>query len=321
MKATLKFYMAIFLMIVGLLCGAVLLTKNLPPEYVGIGGSFVMLFGGGGCLYAIFKLAFDGYCEKWTDKEDKIFPLMSAISSGVAVLLQVIILLCYKDTSLFGVYNFLIDFNGNIGEFFLRILSIIASGFALFPLYLMSTEDVDTNIYVWKETTYFNGVEIDSSFTKHRRGDSKIELFFITLIVSMVGLMASALPTMLILAGLNVAMLFEEKIKIKKLCRNLGIISALVTTIIMIIRLYLNNTLGDADFVTRISAEIFPLVFAGCTALFFYGYFKWEFMSGVFATIIAAFMMIFIAWIVSFGLAYGLTAVVGFIGNLVHNIF
>jgi len=65
----------------------------------------------------------------------------------------------------------------------------------------------------------------------------------------------------------------------------------------------MSTNVTGADLAINIACELLPMVFAGLTTLFFMWYFKAEFLGRVMPMIIAVFVMIFVSWIASFGLA------------------
>jgi hypothetical protein len=204
--------------------------------------------GAGGLVYAIGALFFETYSDnKWTDEEKKRkMPLLAVISSVVALLLHIIILLCYEDASLFAVYNFVVDFKGDVFEFFLRFLAIIASCIAVFPLYTIATGQVDTTVYEWEITTYLGDVVIDRKYVAHSYEESKISWFFITVFVACAGVMSSSLPIMLILLELNLSTFLKDKWKKSSLI--LTILTAVVITLITIVNIF---TVGNAESADR----------------------------------------------------------------------
>lgn len=310
MKRVLKYYLSVLFVVVGMLCPAVLLTADFSSEDGGSIACIIVLLGGGGFIYAIGSLYFESYSDKWTNKQEtRTMPLLAVISSGVALLLNIIILLCYEDASLFAIYNFVVDFDGSIAEFYLRFLSIIATGISVFPLYCIATGEVDTTIYEWEITTYAGGVEINKEYDSYSYAESKASWFFITLFVACAGVMATSLPVVLIILALNLSAFFNN-VKWKRASLILAVLAAIVITVISIVNVL---TLGDVtgtDLTIGVAVELLPFVFAGLTTLFFKGYFKYEWMGTVLALILGVFYMIFASWLVSFGLGAGIVGIV-----------
>ena len=308
MKQVFKYYLSVLLVVVSVITPVVLLTSDFSSEVGGGLGSIFVLLGGGGLVYAIGALFFESYSDKWTTREKNYkMPLLATISSAVALILHIIIILCYEDASLFAVYNFLVDFNGNAGEFLLRFFAIIASGIAIFPLYTIATGEVDTTIYEWEITTYVGDIEINKEYTSHSYAESKISWFFIAVFVACAGVMASSLPVMIIMGCLNLFAFL--KAKWKKPALILSIITSVVVTIVAIVFVFVGEV-ELVDLAVRVGCELLPLVFTGLTTLFFVGYFKYDWMNTITALILGVFYMIFASWLVSFGLGAGISALV-----------
>lgn len=309
MKRVFKYYLSVLFVVVSVI-GPIPLLTSLGTDAGGGIASIFALLGGGGLVYAIGALFFETYNDnRWTQEEKtRKMPLLAIISSGVALLLHIIILLCYEDASLFAVYNFVVDFKGDVLEFFLRFLAIIASCIAVFPLYTIATSQVDTTIYEWEITTYWGEIEIDKEYVSHSYEDSKISWFFITLFVACAGVMSSSLPVMLIVLALNLSAFLKGKWK--KVFLILSVIASAVLTVIATVNLFTVGNIKDADLVSKIAVELLPLVFVGLTALFFKGYFKHEWMGTILALILGIFYMIFASWLVSFGLSAGIVGLV-----------
>ena len=297
MWRNLKFYLGILLMCVG--CIIPMAIFNLPEEAVGGAGALVVFFAGGGLLGAIFSMYNEEYSANMDEYEERKMSVWSVIFSVVAVALNVLMHILYKDSSLFGIGNFLIDFSGNVGEFYLRLLTVIVSGLSLFPLFLMSVGQVDTAVYDWKRTTYIDGVEVKSEIVSHSCDESKVAYFFTTVLVATAGIVGCSLSVMILVLGLNIGSFIDGKLK--KLPITLGVIIALVITAFGVVNVMGLDVTG-ADLAIKIACEILPMVFAGLTTLFFVWYFNAEFLGRVMPMIIAVFMMIFISWIASFGL-------------------
>lgn len=297
MWKNLKFYLGILLMCVG--CIIPVAIFNLPEEAVGAAGSLVVFFAGGGLLGSIFSLYSEEYAGNMDGAEEHKMSVWSVIFSVVAVALNLLTHILYKDSSLFGIGNFLIDFSGNVGEFFLRLLTVIVSGLSLFPLFLVAVGQIDTAVYDWKRTTYIDGVEIKSEIVSHSCDESKVAYFFTTVLVATAGIVGCSLPVMILVLGLNIGSFIDGKLK--KLPITLGVIIALIITAFGVVNVIGLGATG-ADLAINIACEMLPMVFAGITTLFFMWYFKAEFLGRVMPMIIAVFMMIFISWIASFGL-------------------
>ena len=293
-----KFYLGILLMCVG--CVIPMAIFNLPEEAVGGAGALVVFFAGGGLLGSIFSMYNEEYSGNMDEWEEHKMSILSVVLSVVAVGLNVLMHVLYKDSSLFGIGNFLIDFSGNVGEFYLRLLTVIVSGLSLFPLFLMSVGQIDTVVYDWKRTTYINGVEVKSEIVSHSCDESKVAYFFTTVLVATAGIVGSSLSVMILVLGLNIGSFIDGKIK--KLPITIGVVIALVITAFGVANAMSTNVTG-ADLAINIACELLPMVFAGLTTLFFMWYFKAEFLGRVFPMIIAVFVMIFVSWIASFGLA------------------
>lgn len=298
MWINLRFYLGILLMCVG--CIIPIAIFNLPKEAVSGAGALVVFFAGGGLLGSIFTMHFEEYSATMYERDERKMAVLSVIFSVVAVALNVLMHVLYKDSSLFGIGNFLIDFSGDVGEFYLRLLTVIVSGLSLFPLFLVAVGQVDTAVYDWKRTTYIDGVEVKSEIVSHSCEESKLGYFFITVLVATAGIVGCSLPVMVLVLGLNIGSFIDGKLK--KLPITLGVIIALVITVLGVVNVMGSNVTG-ADLTIKIACEILPMVFAGLTTLFFVWYFHAEFLGEVIPMILAALFMILISWFASFGLS------------------
>ena len=292
-----KFYLGIVLMCIG--CIIPMAIFSLPEEAVGGAGALVVFFAGGGLLGSIFSMYNEEYSGDMDEWEENKMSILSVILSALAVGLNVLMHVLYKDSSLFGIGNFLIDFSGNVGEFYLRLLTVIVSSLSLFPLFLVSVGQIDTAVYDWKRTTYIDGVEVKSEIVSHSCDESKVAYFFTTVLVATAGIVGSSLSVMILVLGLNIGSFINGKIK--KLPITLGVVIALIITAFGVANVMSGDVTG-ADLDIKIACELLPMVFAGLTTLFFMWYFKAEFLGRVMPMIIAVFVMIFVSWIASIGL-------------------
>lgn len=293
MWSNFKFYIAILLMCIGCLLPVAIF--KLPEESISGAGALVVFFAGGGLLYSFYSFFMEEYDGEWTDTQRRILPIMSVIFTVIALTLQFVVLKKY-DGSSFGLVNLFIDYNGNVKEFYLRLLTFIFSGLSLYPLFTMATGNVDTEEYLFKRTYYYNGQEIKSEYVSKSCDESKVAYFFTSVMMAMVGLMASSLPVIVIVLGLNMAMLLKGKVKnIVAIC---GVAIAIVLTIINVRNAY---NVSDVESI-NVAMEILPLVFSILTALFLVGYFKIEWFSNSFIIVIATFVMLYISWLASLGI-------------------
>ena len=294
MWSNFKFYLAILLMCIGCLLPVAIF--KLPEESIGGAGALVVFFSGGGLLYSFYSFYMEEYDGKWTDTQSRILPIMSVAFTIIALTLQVVVLKKY-DGSSFGISNIFIGYDGNVKEFYLRLLTFIFSGLSLYPLFAMATGNIDTEEYLYKRTYYYNGQETKSEYVSKSCDSSKVAYFFTTVMMSMVGIMASSLPLIVILLGLNIAMLLKGKLK--NVAVILGVVASLVITVINVRNAY---GLSDVESI-NIAMEILPLVFSILTALFLVGYFKIEWFSNSFFIVIATFIMLGISWMASLGIS------------------
>ena len=272
---------------------------SLPEEAVGGAGALVVFFAGGGLLGSIFSMYNEEYSGDMDEWEENKMSILSVILSALAVGLNVLMHVLYKDSSLFGIGNFLIDFSGNVGEFYLRLLTVIVSSLSLFPLFLVSVGQIDTAVYDWKRTTYIDGVEVKSEIVSHSSEESKVAYFFTTVLVATAGIVGCSLSVMILVLGLNIGSFINGKLK--KLPITLGVVIALIITAFGVANV-MSGDVADADLAIKIACELLPMVFAGLTTLFFMWYFRAEFLGRVMPMIIAVFVMIFVSWIASIGL-------------------
>ena len=310
MLKSFKVYLAILLMCIGSILPAVILT--MPEEYMALPGSAVVFFAGGGLLYAIFKIAFDDY----DDDLEKIYhqlPTISVVCVVVAIILQILTMIIYKDTSLLGIGNFLVEFNGDIGEFCLRLLSVIFSGLSFFPVFLIAIGGIDTSIYEWTEITIIDGVEHEGESYLFSSPESKVSYFFTAVLIASMGIVGNSLTTLIILLALTIGQFLSSKKK--KAFVIIAIVVAVLLTMFSSFNV-LSLTEVPSDAFIGIACENLPLVFAGLTYLFFVLYYKYDWIFSPISLIIAVFVMIFVSWIVSLLLSLLTIGVVSFIAKV-----
>ena len=293
MLKSFKFYLAILLMCIGSILPAVIFT--MPEEAIALPGTAVVFFAGGGLLYAIFKLAFDDYAD---DSKNiyYLLPTISTVSVVVAIVLQILNIIIYKDTSLFGIGNFLVDFDGDIGEFCLRLLSVIFSGLSFFPIFLIAVGGIDTSMYEWTEITIINGVEHEGESYVFSAPESKVSYFFTAVLIAIMGIVGNSLSTLIIMLGLTIGQFLRGKKK--KIPVIISIVAAVLLTMFSCFNI-LSLSEVPSEALISVTCENLPLVFAGLTFVFFVLYYKFDWIFTPISLIIAVFVMIFVSWIVS----------------------
>ena len=269
---------------------------NLPEEAMSGAGALVVFFAGGGLAYSLFKMYFEEYQGEMYETDERLANVLSLIFSIISVGLNVLVMSLYKESSLFGILNFLNEFSGDVGEFYLRLVTVIFSGLSLFPLFLISVESIDTAIYDWKRTTYINGKPVKSEIVSHSCNESKAAYFFTTVLVGMTAVVGTSLSVAIIVLGLNIGSFINGKAK--KIPQILGVIGALAVTAVAILGTLRTTAIVNLDI--TVAGQLMPIVFAGLVVLFFTIYFKVEFLGRVLPLILAVFLMIFASWIVSF---------------------
>jgi|GEM_PF-2717121 len=295
MWKNLKYYMSLMLMCIG--CVLPIAIFNLPEEATSGAGALVVFFAGGGLAYSLFKMYFEEYQGEMYETDERLANVLSLIFSIISVGLNILVMSLYKESSLFGILNFLNEFSGDVGEFYLRLATVIFSGLSLFPLFLMAVESIDTAIYDWKRTTYINGKPVKSEIVSHSCNESKAAYFFTTVLVGMTAVVGTSLSVAIIVLGLNIGSFINGKAK--KIPQILGVIGALAVTVVAVLGT-LNGATANVDLDIAVAGQLMPIVFAGLVVLFFIIYFKVEFLGRVLPLILAVFLMIFASWIVSF---------------------
>ena len=268
---------------------------NLPEEAMSGAGALVVFFAGGGLAYSLFKMYFEEYQGEMYETDERLANVLSLIFSIISVGLNVLVMSLYKESSLFGILNFLNEFSGDVGEFYLRLVTVIFSGLSLFPLFLISVESIDTAIYDWKRTTYINGKPVKSEMVSHSCNESKAAYFFTTVLVGMTAVVGTSLSVAIIVLGLNIGSFINGKAK--KIPQILGVIGALAVTAVAILGTLRTTAIVNLDI--TVAGQLMPIVFAGLVVLFFIIYFKVEFLGRVLPLILAVFLMIFASWLVS----------------------
>ena len=268
---------------------------NLPEEAMSGAGALVVFFAGGGLAYSLFKMYFEEYQGEMYETDERLANVLSLIFSIISVGLNILVMSLYKESSLFGILNFLNEFSGDVGEFYLRLATVIFSGLSLFPLFLMSVESIDTAIYDWKRTTYINGKPVKSEIVSHSCNESKAAYFFTTVLVGMTAVVGTSLSVAIIVLGLNIGSFINGKAK--KIPQILGVIGALAVTAVAILGTLRTTAIVNLDI--TVAGQLMPIVFAGLVVLFFIIYFKVEFLGRVLPLILAVFLMIFASWLVS----------------------
>ena len=268
---------------------------NLPEEAMSGAGALVVFFAGGGLAYSLFKMYFEEYQGEMYETDERLANVLSLIFSIISVGLNVLVMSLYKESSLFGILNFLNEFSGDVGEFYLRLVTVIFSGLSLFPLFLISVESIDTAIYDWKRTTYINGKPVKSEIVSHSCNESKAAYFFTTVLVGMTAVVGTSLSVAIIVLGLNIGSFINGKAK--KIPQILGVIGALAVTAVAILGTLRTTAIVNLDI--TVAGQLMPIVFAGLVVLFFIIYFKVEFLGRVLPLILAVFLMIFASWLVS----------------------
>lgn len=294
-----KFYIAILLMCIGCILPAVIL--KLPVESISGPGALVVFFCGGGFIYALFSFYEENYSDdNWSYAQEKLMPILSVLFATLSLILQIIIIKKYDDISSNGLFNFIIDYKGDLGEFFLRLLTLIFSGLSLYPLYTMAIGEIDTSVYEWAIITTLDGVEINREYVYHSCDESKAAFFFTTVFVAFIGILANSLTMIIIVLGLNISQFLKNKYKL--IPQLTSIIIAIIITILSVISAY---KLTDAGFgsTINIACEILPIIFSVLTLLFFIAYFKTSWIGNILILIIALVCMIFISWLISYGCA------------------
>lgn len=293
MLKSFKFYLAILLMCIGSILPAVIFA--MPEEAIALPGTAVVFFAGGGLLYAIFKLAFDDYAD---DSKNiyYLLPTISTVSVVVAIVLQILNIIIYKDTSLFGIGNFLVDFDGDIGEFCLRLLSVIFSGLSFFPIFLIAVGGIDTSMYEWTEITIIDGVEHEGESYIFSAPESKVSYFFTAVLIAIMGIVGNSLNTLIIMLGLTIGQFLRGKKK--KIPVIISIVAAVLLTMFSCFNV-LSLSEVPSEALISVTCENLPLVFAGLTFVFFVLYYKYDWIFTPISLIIAVFVMIFVSWIVS----------------------
>ena len=294
MWKNLKYYMSLMLMCIG--CVLPMAIFNLPEEAMSGAGALVVFFAGGGLAYSLFKMYFEEYQGEMYETDERLANVLSLIFSIISVGLNILVMSLYKESSLFGILNFLNEFSGDVGEFYLRLVTVIFSGLSLFPLFLMSVESIDTAIYDWKRTTYINGKPVKSEIVSHSCNESKAAYFFTTVLVGMTAVVGTSLSVAIIVLGLNIGSFINGKAK--KIPQIIGVIGALAVTAVAILGTLRTTAIVNLDI--TVAGQLMPIVFAGLVVLFFTIYFKVEFLGRVLPLILAVFLMIFASWIVSF---------------------
>ena len=293
MWKNLKYYMSLMLMCIG--CVLPMAIFNLPEEAMSGAGALVVFFAGGGLAYSLFKMYFEEYQGEMYETDERLANVLSLIFSIISVGLNVLVMSLYKESSLFGILNFLNEFSGDVGEFYLRLVTVIFSGLSLFPLFLISVESIDTAIYDWKRTTYINGKPVKSEIVSHSCNESKAAYFFTTVLVGMTAVVGTSLSVAIIVLGLNIGSFINGKAK--KIPQILGVIGALAVTAVAILGTLRTTAIVNLDI--TVAGQLMPIVFAGLVVLFFTIYFKVEFLGRVLPLILAVFLMIFASWLVS----------------------
>ena len=276
---------------------------KLPQDAISAAGALVVFFAGGGLVYAFCALYNESYQGRWEDNHKTTVKIMSIVFTVLAVALQIVVLCIYKHDSTFGLMNFFMGFDGNVGEFYLRLLSLIFSGLALYPVFAVATGQIDTSEYVFVRKLYYRGEEIKSEYITKSCDESKVAYFFTAVLIACVGLMASSLAVICIALGLNVGQFLCGKAR--KIPLAISILLAVAVTVWGVVVGY---QVGDARFgvIINVVCELLPLLFAGLSALFFIGYFKVEWFSNVIMLIIATIGMVFISWGLSYLLGVGI---------------
>ena len=291
-----KFYIAILLMTIGCILPAIII--KFPAESISGPGALVVFFCGGGLLYAIFSFYEENYSDdNWEYYQEILMPILSIVFALCSLLLQIVIISKYNDYSSNGLLNFIIDYDGSLGEFYLRLLVVILSGLSLYPLYTMAIGEIDTTVYEWVKITTYKGVELEREYVSHSCDESKVAFFFTTMFIAGVGIMANSLPIILIILGLNISQLIKNKYKL--IPQLTGIISAIIIAVISVINVY--NIEEGFDPVINIAVELLPIFFALLVLLFFITYFKIEWMGHPVILIVALVLSIFISYLISLG--------------------
>ena len=231
MWKNLKYYMSLMLMCIG--CVLPMAIFNLPEEAMSGAGALVVFFAGGGLAYSLFKMYFEEYQGEMYETDERLANVLSLIFSIISVGLNILVMSLYKESSLFGILNFLNEFSGDVGEFYLRLATVIFSGLSLFPLFLISVESIDTAIYDWKRTTYINGKPVKSEMVSHSCNESKAAYFFTTVLVGMTAVVGTSLSVAIIVLGLNIGSFINGKAK--KIPQILGVIGALAVTVVAVL--------------------------------------------------------------------------------------
>ena len=298
MWKTFKFYFALLCMCAACMVPAAMLT--LPEEQIGLPGAFLVFGAGGGLLYALGSLYFESYTDRWEIGQEKTSKILSLIFSGIALLTQILLSVFYKSNTS-GFVHLFMEFKGDLGELCLRTLSILSSGLAVFSIYTIAIGEVDTSEYLYTKTTYLDGIEYKKEYVTQSPTESKVSVFFITILVACAGIMSNCLSLTLFILLFNLGSLFNNKGKL--IFTLTGVLSALTILIIESIVVFQNGDSVGFGLTINLTLTLMPVIYALLMFLYFIGYFNIEWLSGPVGLLIGCFVSIFIAYIASFGLS------------------
>ena len=267
---------------------------------MGLPGAFVVFGAGGGLIYALGSLYFESYSDKWKPHHDTISKIIALVSSIIALATQILLFVYYRSNT-YGIIHLLMEFDGDVGELCLRIVSLISSGLSVFSIYTLVIGEVDTSEYVYLRTTYINGEVYKQEYIAHSPNESKVCAFFMAILVACLGIISNCFLLSLFILFFNLGSLFYKKGK--SIFTIIGVLSALVVLVLEVINVFQTGDTSGFGLSINLTLVLMPLIYALLMLIYFIGFFNIEWLSSPIGLIIGSFISIFVAYMASLGVA------------------
>lgn len=301
MWANFRFYLAGLLMCIGCVLPAAALS--LPEETMSIILVPAVFFAGGGLLYMIWNLYWRNHDGEWKDNHELILRIMAIVSGALGIALLIVIK-CVYGGSTFIFYNVLFQPDKDVASILLRVLATILCGISVYPIFCAFTGKIDMSVHHYIRTTYnSSGQVIDTKNVSHQIGEHVVSYFFFTVLLGIFGVMSSSLPLAIFLLILNIKNIIPNKI-----VRNIVFILGLIGSIIyLLFSLYEGYNFVSESKDVYIAVLLMPIMFAILMCIYYQLFTRFEPFSTVLLVIIFTFVLIFVAYIASYGVSIGLT--------------
>lgn len=310
MWAHFRFYLAGLLMCIGAVLPAAIL--QLPEESSHGLMVLVVFFAGGGLLYMIWNLYWHNENGEWKKNHETILRVMSIVSGVIGLGLIITIKIIYGGSD-FIFYNVMFAPDKDALAIFLRVVVIIICGISAYPVFCTFTGEIDMSMHNYIRTTYnSSGEVIDTKNVSHRQGDSVVSYFFLTVLLGILAIMFSSIPLAAFMLILNIKNVIPNRI-VSKTIFGVGLAASIIYLLVSAFNSY--NLVSESKDV-YVAMTIMPCIFALLIYFYYLLYTHFEPFSGVLLLIVFTFVMIFIAYIASYGLSIGLSKLFDFILSL-----